>query len=30
MNRLVESFAPSIFGCEDIKKGILALLFSGA
>ena len=29
INKLVQSFAPSIFGNEDIKKGILALLFSG-
>lgn len=27
---LVSSFAPSIYGHEDIKKGILAQLFSGA
>ncbi|CAM6006453.1 unnamed protein product [Sphagnum balticum] len=26
---LVESFAPSIFGHEEIKKGILAQLFGG-
>jgi len=26
---LVDSFAPSIFGHEDIKKGILAQLFGG-
>lgn len=27
---LVQSFAPSIFGNEEIKKGILAQLFGGA
>lgn len=26
---LVNSFAPSIYGHEDIKKGILSQLFSG-
>jgi DNA replicative helicase MCM subunit Mcm2 (Cdc46/Mcm family) len=26
---LVHSFAPSIFGHEEIKKGILAQLFGG-
>lgn len=29
INKLVQSFAPSIFGNEDVKKGILALLFGG-
>lgn len=27
---LVNSFAPSIYGHADVKKGILAQLFSGA
>lgn len=29
INDLIKSFAPSIFGHEDIKKGILAQLFGG-
>lgn len=29
INDLVDSFAPSIYGHEDIKKGILAQLFGG-
>jgi DNA replication licensing factor MCM4 len=27
---LVNSFAPSIYGHEDVKKGILAQLFGGS
>lgn len=30
INDLVKSFAPSIFGHEDVKKGILAQLFGGS
>ena len=30
INDLVNSFAPSIYGHEDVKKGILAQLFSGS
>ena len=29
LNDLVSSFAPSIYGHEEIKKGILAQLFGG-
>ena len=29
INDLVDSFAPSIYGHEDIKKGILTQLFGG-
>ena len=29
LNDLVGSFAPSIYGHDDIKKGILAQLFGG-
>lgn len=29
VEELVRSFAPSIFGNEEIKKGILAQLFGG-
>lgn len=30
INDLVDSFAPSIYGHEDVKKGILGQLFSGS
>lgn len=30
IDNLVNSFAPSIFGNEEVKKGILALLFGGS
>jgi DNA replicative helicase MCM subunit Mcm2 (Cdc46/Mcm family) len=29
INDLIASFAPSIFGHEEIKKGILAQIFGG-
>lgn len=30
VDELVRSFAPSIFGNDDVKKGVLCQLFSGA